>query len=140
MARDLSNRLKAAAGAVALVREKLAALGPLRVEGGALYAGDTLINGDEALVDAVYDATLFGSTVFLGGTRIATRAVAAGTDQRATGTSAAPEVIEQVYGRGEVYTGTTETLGNAYAIVYEPLVDAEGRRVGMIAGYRELLG
>lgn len=140
MARDLSSRLKAAAAAVALVREKLASLGPLRVEGDKLFAGDTLVNSDEALVDAVYDATLFGSTIFLGGVRIATRAVAAGTDQRALGTSAAPEVIEQVFGRGEVYTGTTETLGNTYAIVYEPLVDGAGRRVGMIAGYRELLG
>jgi len=140
MARDLTSRLKAAAHAVRLAREHLAALGPLRVDGDQLFAGETLINGDESVVDAVYEKTLFGCTVFLGPTRIATRASERGSTERALGTTASPEVVHQVFERGETFAGSTETLGKTWAIVYEPLEDADGRRIGMIAGYRELIG
>lgn len=140
MARDLTTRLQAAAHAVQLARKHLADLGPLRAVGEELYAGDTLLNGDTAVVDRVYDATLFGCTIFLGGTRIATRASERGSAERALGTQASPEIIAQVFERGETFAGATETLGRTWAIVYEPLDDADGRRIGMIAGYRELIG
>ena len=140
MVRDLSSRLKAAAGAIALLREYMRSFGPIRVVGDQIYAGPKLLNGDEELVDMFYERTLFGTTIFRGGVRIATRAVQSGEQERALGTSAAPEVITMVFGRGETFAGTTRTLGNEYAIVYEPLEDATGRRIGMLAGYRELIG
>jgi methyl-accepting chemotaxis protein len=140
MARDLTSRLKAAAHAVELLRARLAAHGPIRRIADDLFAGDKRLNGDEQIVDEVYDATLFGTTIFLGGVRIATRAVEVGSTERALGTMAAEEVIEMVFVRGETFTGATETLGRRYAIVYEPLEDADGQRIGMLAGYRELVG
>lgn len=139
MARDLTSRLKAAAHAVALVRERLAALGPVRVEGDQMYAGETLLNRDETLVDSIYDDTLFGCTIFLGPTRIATRATARGSKARALGTNASDEIIALVLERGETFVGSTETLGRTWAIVYEPLEDAAGKRIGMLACYREII-
>ncbi len=138
MARDLTSRLTAAAHAVSLVRERLRTLGPIRVEGDRLYAGDFLLNGDESLVDEIYDDTLFGCTIFLGPTRIATRATAKGSTQRALGTQASPDVVAQVFERGEIFSGSTKTLGRTWAIVYEPLDDAAGKRIGMLACYREI--
>ncbi len=140
MARDLTSRIKAARHAVALARRLLAEHGPLHVKGDEMFAGATLLNGDESIVDAVYEETLFGCTIFLGPVRIATRATAKGTSRRALYTRANDMIIAHVLEGGEVFAGQTETLGKSWAIVYEPLDDAQGHRIGMIAGYRELLG
>lgn len=136
---DLSNRLKMADQAIVLARKLLAAVGPVRVDGGSLFAGDTLLNGNNAIVDAVYDATLFGCTIFLGNVRIATRAVARGEKDRALGTRTNDEVTKLVFEDGGTFRGTTVTLGKTWVIVYEPLNDADGRRVGMVAAWRELV-
>lgn len=135
---DLENHLKVAERAVKLARKMLDELGPLRLEKGVLRAGDTILNENQALVDAVYDSTLFGCTIFLGNLRIATRATAKGSATPAIGTSANEEVTELVFRRGGRFRGTTKTLDKDWVIVYEPLDDGTGRRVGMLAAYREL--
>ena len=136
---DLSNRLKMAEQATGMAHKLIAAEGPVRVDGDQLFAGDTLLNGHTAIVDAVYDATLFGCTIFLGNVRIATRAVAKGQKERALGTRTNDEVTKLVFEDGGTFRGTTVTLGKTWVIVYEPLDDADGRRVGMVAAWRELV-
>ena len=136
---DLSNRLKMAEQAIVLARKLIAAEGPVRLDGGQLFAGNTLLNGHTAIVDAVYDATLFGCTIFLGNVRIATRAVAKGNTERALGTRANDEATKFVFEDGGTFRGTTVTLGKTWVIVYEPLDDANGRRIGMLGAWRELV-
>lgn len=56
--------------------------------------------------------------------------------QRAVGTRPEPEVREQVIGRGEPWLGSLEFGGQSYVAGFEPIVDGEGRRIGMIgAGF-----
>jgi methyl-accepting chemotaxis protein len=136
---DLSNRLKMAEQATVMVKKRIAAEGPIRLEGDRLFAGSTLLNGHTAIVDAVYDATLFGSTIFVGNVRIATRAAAKGSTERALGTRTNDEVTTLVFTNGGTFRGTTETLGKTWVIVYVPLDDATGQRVGMVAAWRELV-
>lgn len=103
-----------------------------------MFAGSTLLNGHERIVDAVKEKTRFGCTVFLGNERIATVASERGKTERALGTTANDEVTRIVFEEGRTFRGKTKTLGRWWAIVYVPLDDAEGTRVGMLAAYREL--
>ncbi len=75
----------------------------------------------------------------LGNVRIATRAVAKGHTERALGTRTNDEVTKLVFEDGGTFRGTTVTLGKTWVIVYIPLDDANGRRVGMVAAWRELV-
>jgi methyl-accepting chemotaxis protein len=137
---DLDNRLKVADHAISIAQSLIAAAGPVSVVNDRVFAGSTLINGNEAIVDAVYAATLFGCTIFHRNVRIATRAVAKGESARALGTTANDEVTALVYRDGGTFRGQTTTLQKTWAIVYVPLVDAAGARIGMISAYRELVG
>ncbi len=134
---DLTNRLKMAERALLKLRARLAELGPLRLDDGVIYAGDTRISGNQALVERIRHETFCGCTVFLGNVRVATTATQAGHDEPALGTAANDEVSELVFGRGEVFRGVTQTIGRVWVIVYEPLCDASGARIGMIAAFRE---
>lgn len=136
---DLENRLRAAEHAIGLLQKLISQRGPVTVEGDVVRAGDTVLNGDTEIVDAVYDATLFGSTIFLGNVRIATRASMRGSADRALGTTTNEEVTRQVFVDGRVFRGTTQTLGKDWVIVYVPLCDSAMRRIGMLAAYRELV-
>lgn len=137
---SLENRLKVADHAVAMCQRLIAAEGPVVVVDDRLFAGPTLLNGNETIADAVYAATLFGCTIFHRNVRIATRAVAKGETARALGTTANDEVTAVVYRDGGTFRGQTTTLKKTWAIVYAPLLDVSGARVGMIAAYRELVG
>ncbi len=136
---ELDNRLKVAEHAVSVAQKLIAAAGPVVVRGDRVFAGSTLLNGDESIVDAVYDATLFGCTIFHRNVRIATRAVARGGSDRALGTTADDDVTRAVFEEGGTFRGTTVTLGKTWAIVYVSFHDATGARIGMIAAYRELI-
>ncbi|MEM7155502.1 MAG: cache domain-containing protein [Myxococcota bacterium] len=137
--RNLTNRLKVAERAIRIVQDLLAQLGPITVEDGVMRAGRRVLNDDTRIVDEVAERTRFGCTIFLGNVRIATTAVAKGEKGRAIGTSANAEITERVFERGETFRGQTTTIGRDWAIVYVPLNDATGERVGMLATYRELL-
>jgi hypothetical protein len=71
--------------------------------------------------------------------RISTRAVARGNTERALGTRANDEATKFVFEDGGTFRGTTVTLGKTWVIVYEPLDDANGRRIGMLGAWRELV-
>ena len=138
MEKDISNRLKVAELAIGYALRLLQIEGPITVRDGQMFAGSTLLNGDERIVDAVKAKTRFGCTVFLGNERIATVASERGKTERALGTRANDEVTRLVFEEGGTFRGKTKTLGRWWAIVYVPLHDANGVRVGMLAAYREL--
>lgn len=137
MAVDLTNRLKIADRTLAKLRAALDGLGPLRVDGDRLFAGEHCLNGRQELVETIAKECHCGCTIFLGNVRIATTAREKGEAGPAVGTRANEEITERVFGRGEDFRGVTTTIGREWVIVYEPLDDAEGRRIGMLAAYRE---
>jgi signal transduction histidine kinase/CheY-like chemotaxis protein len=101
-------------------------------------AGDTLLKGQDALVDAVLAEHGFGCTIFDRNLRIATTAVAAGSTRRAVGTTTNELITQQVYRLGKRFEGITRTIGKDWVIVYEALRDEQGRIEGLLAAYREL--
>jgi len=119
--------------------DALDALGPVRRRDGQLFAGTTALHGNDALVDHVQATTGYGCSVFDGAVRIATSAVAAGQTERALGTRANEDIARSVYRLGTSFRGIAHTIGKDWLIAYDPLPDVEGRIVGMVAVYRELV-
>ncbi|MGE5554601.1 MAG: cache domain-containing protein [Betaproteobacteria bacterium] len=86
------------------------------------------MNDNFALVDEIARRTGGTATIFQGDTRIATTVRKMGTDERAIGTQAAPNVVEQVLQKGKPYYGEALVAGHWYQTAYTPLRDAEGRK------------
>lgn len=107
---------------------------------GVLYAG-ILLNGNFTLVDRVSNLVLrddrfhngdIGSvTVFQDNFRISTN-VRLSNGDRALGTRAAPEVEEQVMGRGESWRGLAFVVNEWYLSGYTPIRDYEGDVIGAL--------
>lgn len=121
-----------------VARARLARLGPLRVDEGRLYAGQTRLSGTHELVDSVMSTTQFGCTLFLGDVRISTTATRAGSAVRAFGTRAGAEVTRTVLEQGREFRGVTQTIGKEWAVVYRPLLDHNHRIIGMCGTFREV--
>lgn len=120
-----------------LAKGLLQAMGPLTVVDHQLLAGGVPLNDTTELVDTVLEKTLFGCTLFLGNTRIATNASAANETKRALGTKSNDEVKRLVFLKGGVFRGITHTIGKDWVIRYDPLQNEDGAVVGMIAVFRE---
>lgn len=104
--------------------------GPWRRENNSLYKGDQLINGKYQVVDIIRNQTGAVATLFLGDTRVATN-VTLENGARATGTKAAPEVVETVLVNGRDFTGEADVAGRPFLTRYTPLRDASGKVIGM---------
>ncbi|WP_376964884.1 cache domain-containing protein [Azospirillum sp. A26] len=103
--------------------------------------GGMLLNGSQTIVDRIntvvyQEASLpLGSqgtaTLFLDDTRIATN-VRLFEGERALGTRASAAVYRRVMGEGRVWLGSAFVVDDTYVSGYEPLLDTEGRRIGML--------
>ncbi len=96
---------------------------------GNLYKGETLMNDNDALVDHIGDLTGYTVTMFLGDTRVATNVIMDG--QRAVGTKAAENVINEVLNKEQEYIGEADVVGQAYQTIYRPIYDKDGKAIGM---------
>ena len=114
-----------------ILEAELRQRGEPRVRDNALYYGDTRINDDTAIVDAVRAKAGGTATIFLGDLRIATN-VTKPDGSRATGTRLTAEsVIDTVLHQGKAFRGEAEILGEAYYTIYEPVL-SDGRVVGIL--------
>ncbi len=114
-----------------ILQTELRQRGDPEVRDGALYYGETRINDDIAIVDAVREKAGGTATIFLGDLRIATN-VTKPDGSRAVGTRLTAEsVIETVLRQGKAYRGEAEILGEAYYTIYEPIL-SDGRVVGIL--------
>lgn len=104
--------------------------GEWSIRAGALHKGDVSVEGETQAIDSI--AKLLGAnvTVFRGDTRAATT-VRKEDASRATGTKAAPNVIEAVLARGEQYSGQAMVVGAPYQASYLPVRDVAKAVVGM---------
>jgi two-component system NtrC family sensor kinase len=120
------------------------AIAPLRDVQGTLVAlldGGVIINRDFQLVDAVRDL-VYGKgslpdgsigtvTVFLDDVRISTN-VPLKPGERALGTRVSQQVRDQVLGDGQNWVDRAFVVNDWYISAYEPIVDPDGKRIGML--------
>lgn len=117
---------------------------PVRSDAGetvAVLRGGVLLNQNLPFIDhinrIVYpEGSLpFGSqgtaTLFMDDVRITTN-VRLFQDQRAIGTRVSQAVSDAVLGRGSTWLDSAFVVDDWYVSAYEPLVDGQGQRVGML--------
>ncbi|MCB4820308.1 methyl-accepting chemotaxis protein [Roseicella aerolata] len=103
-----------------------------RLEGGTrLLRGGTALNDLNDLPDRVHAVTGAAATVFAGEMRVATN-IRRPDGDRAVGTLLAAGPALEAVRRGETYRGTNIILGTPHVTVYEPVLDAAGRQVGIL--------
>lgn len=113
----------------------------------ALLDGGVLLNSNFGFVDTIRDlvygpgslpeGSIGTVTVFLDDVRISTN-VALKPGERALGTRVSNEVRKQVLEQGKVWIDSAFVVNDWYISSYEPIVDINGERVGMLyAGYLE---
>ena len=112
-----------------------------------LLDGGVLLNSNFGFVDTIRDlvygpgslpeGSIGTVTVFLDDVRISTN-VALNPGERALGTRVSNEVREHVLDHGDVWINSAFVVNDWYISAYEPIVDINGERVGMLyAGYLE---
>ncbi|WP_422658878.1 methyl-accepting chemotaxis protein [Paenibacillus sp. EC2-1] len=104
--------------------------GSWQVKENKLYKGETLINNNYEIVDAIGRLTNGDTaTLFLGDTRVTTNVVVDG--ERVMGTKASDEVAQKVLHEGQVYLGQANVVGHTYQAAYMPIKDSSGKIIGM---------
>lgn len=104
--------------------------GEWNIVNGGLYKGETLIEGNYAVVDEIKKDTGAVATIFKGDTRIATN-VTNENGSRAIGTKAAAEVVERVLRQGKDFNGEAIVVNKLFETKYTPLKDRNGKVIGM---------
>lgn len=126
------------------------AMHPLKNTQGEIIAiidGGVLLNGNDQFVDTIRDlvygpgslkkGSIGTVTVFLEDVRINTN-VPLSLGERALGTRVSDEVRTQVLDYGNIWIDRAFVVNDWYISSYEPIVDIDGNRVGMLyAGYLE---
>ena len=113
----------------------------------ALLDGGVLLNGNFGFVDEIRDlvyapgnlpeGSIGTVTVFLDDVRISTN-VPLKVGERALGTRVSDEVRSHVLDKGEDWIDRAFVVNDWYISSYEPIVDVDGNRVGMLyAGFLE---
>jgi two-component system NtrC family sensor kinase len=107
---------------------------------GVVRAG-TVLNRNFEFVDfvreniftaATYEKKSLGTvTIFQSDVRITTNVVGP-EGERAVGTRVSEEVYDQVLGQGGTWTGPAFVVDSWYISAYEPLMDLDGRVIGML--------
>ena len=113
----------------------------------ALLDGGTLLNSNFNVVDEIRDlvygegslieSSIGTVTVFLEDVRITTN-VPSADQSRALGTRVSTEVRNRVLREGQTWIDRAFVVNDWYISAYEPIVDVEGNKVGMLyAGFLE---
>jgi len=106
--------------------------GPFRLEGGRLFAGQTLLNDNIQVVDEIKRLVGGTATVFAHDVRVTTNVMKA-NGSRAVGTRLAPgPVFDTVLKEGKPFRGEAMILGESYFTAYDPIKDASGQVVGVL--------
>lgn len=103
--------------------------GEWSLDGDDLYKGDTLISGNNEIVDNISDLTNDQVTIFANDKRTATSVIK--NNKRAVGTSVSTEVAETVLQNGNTYLGTADVVGEQYQTAYQPIINSSGKIIGI---------
>ncbi len=102
--------------------------GEWNIKEGKLYKGSVLMEGLSGELDAL--AGKEAVTIFNNDTRVSTNIMKDG--QRAVGTKANEDIVATVMGKGEVANVEADVIGVPYYTCYQPIIDGNGKRVGML--------
>ena len=105
--------------------------GEWNITNNQLYKGETLMNGNEPIVDFLSEICEGHVTIFQNDTRVATT-VKNEHGQRSTGTKASEKIISEVLTAGNFFSGTAEVVGEPYECSYLPIKDGGGKIIGML--------
>ena len=102
-----------------------------RVEGGRLYAGDYVTNGNYELPDKIKE--IFGgtATIFMGDTRVSTNVIKE-DGSRAVGTRLQGAAHDAIFKEHRPYRGETVILDVPYFTAYDPILNARGETIGVL--------
>jgi len=104
--------------------------GNWHVEGEDLYKGETLMNDNTEILDAISDKTDSMYTVFAGDTRVTTT-ITDKNGNRVVGTKASDNVAQKVIRENAEYKGEALVLEKKAYAYYVPLYDESKQVVGM---------
>ena len=114
--------------AIAMVNEKYP--GEWSIREGKLFKGETQMNENFTIVDAIGSLTSDTVTIFQGDTRVATN-VKDASGKRAVGTKASAAVVDATLMKGQTYIGKANVVGTWRQTSYEPIKDSQGKIIGM---------
>ena len=103
--------------------------GPWSIQGGSLYKGETLINGNNDFVDEIGSLTGDTCTIFQGDTRVSTNVMRENT--RVLGTKVSEDVRKVVLDEGQNYFGEADVVGVLYQAAYSPIKNQERKIIGI---------
>ncbi len=103
--------------------------GMWEVKDNKLFKGNKLVN-NSSIVDKIKEMTNNNVTIFLYDTRVATT-IRNPEGIRAIGTKASQLVADTVLKNNNKFLGVAEVVGVANQAVYEPIVNADGKVIGM---------
>ena len=129
--------------AIAKLDERLAKIGPARVDGtdkvggkavGALFFGARKINNNYDVVDEIKKSTGASATVFVKDgddfVRVSTN-VLTPEGKRGVGTTLAHAKAYEAVAKGESFCGVVDVLGTELDSCYYPVKDAAGKVIGV---------
>jgi methyl-accepting chemotaxis protein len=103
------------------------------VKDGKLYAGETLLNDNLAVVDKIKELVGGTATIFMGDTRVATNVMKPDGSGRAVGTQLAKNAAyDSVLVQGNPYHGTVDILGQTFFTGYDPIKNEAGETIGIL--------
>lgn len=103
-----------------------------RLADGVLTADGVPLDGRDDIVDAVSQVTGGVATIFNGDVRVATT-VRKEDGSRAVGTRLARNAaFEAVFQQRKPYRGELDILGRRYITAYDPILDGDGRPIGVL--------
>lgn len=106
--------------------------GPFFIEDGQMWAGEAVLNNNNAIPDRISSVTKGVATLFMGDRRIAT-SILKDDGNRAIGTSLDRNAAyESVLVKGQPFRGTVNILGQPYIVGYDPIRDRNGGIIGIL--------
>ncbi|TCM25437.1 MULTISPECIES: methyl-accepting chemotaxis protein [Novosphingobium] len=99
---------------------------------GRLYAGEVVLNDNNAAVDRMKELVGGTATIFMGDTRVATNVLNEQGGRALGSRLAAGPVHDEVLDAGKPYRGETEILGKRYFAAYDPIKDRSGKVIGIL--------
>lgn len=118
----------------------LHAEGEIHRENDRLLVGQRELNKDRELLPNLARATGLGFAAYLGNLRVATATVLDAGTAPALGGYAAPQLVDTVLRRRQVFRGEIEYDGRNYIVVARPLHASEGQEfapIGMIECFQD---
>lgn len=128
---------------IATLNERLAKIGPAKLEGSdkagdktvpAIFFGPRKINGNYDVVDEIKKSTGATATIFVKDgedfVRVSTN-VLTPEGKRGVGTALAKAKAYEAVSKGENFCGDVDVLGTAFAACYSPIKGADGKVIGV---------